>query len=183
MNQKFGISYFNANIPKPFGLSNSNMHFFLIILLEWIWVFWIAFMIVKSECLVFGIFKPVERFNHLEMYIATFDVFEWIKSRIWSIGMCYSSCFKLSNLFWYSSFIAFEASPCSHKWWYRHSAMKLFGSLSRLYASSFEIPISWGLIIWCRSFAGVISPSFRQDSQRQCVCIYQSLSFLYSVSL
>ena len=26
--KKFGISFITANIPKPFGLSKSNMHFF-----------------------------------------------------------------------------------------------------------------------------------------------------------
>lgn len=28
LNQKFGVSYFTANILKPFGLSKRNMHFF-----------------------------------------------------------------------------------------------------------------------------------------------------------
>ena len=34
--KKFGISFITANILKPFGLSNSNMFFFIIFSLIWL---------------------------------------------------------------------------------------------------------------------------------------------------
>lgn len=76
----------DANILKPFGLSNSNMFFFNYFFLDLV-----EYLNCLCDSQIRMLFFPIPGFstalNHIWLYNLSLDGFEWLKSRIWSIEL------------------------------------------------------------------------------------------------